>query len=444
MIGVESLITKINTLIAGGSLTEDQIVQLSGAVDALENHGVSSVATTTDLPNPVTNKGRFIFIEKESRYVFSDGITWDINSIIDISGIRLYAWGLDTNGQLGDNTVVNKSSPVSVVGGFTDWVQIVSSNIHSLGIRANGTAWAWGGNIYGRLGDGTTVSKSSPVSVVGGFMDWVQVNSFSSSNVGIRANGTAWAWGANSAGQLGDGTTVSKSSPVAVVGGFADWVSAGSGSLHTVGLRANGTLWAWGINTGAQLGDNTLVSKLSPVAVVGGIIDWIQLSVSSNHNLALRANGTAWAWGTSTTGALGDGTTAPKSSPVAVVGGFVDWIALTSAGNHSLGLRANGTAWSWGSNLNGQLGDGSITTASKSSPVAVVGGFADWTQLSAGLSHSMGIRSNGTAWAWGQGTSGQLGDASAVAKSSPVSVIGGFTNWIQLSAGGAHSLGLRG
>jgi alpha-tubulin suppressor-like RCC1 family protein len=444
MIGVETLITKINTLIAGGSLTELQIVQLSGAVDALESHGVSSVLTTSNLPNPVTNKGRFIFIEKESRYVFSDGIKWDINSIIDISGLRLYAWGINSNGQLGDNTLVNKSSLVYVVGGFTDWVQIASSNEHSLGVRANGTAWAWGGNLNGRLGDNTAINKSSPVSVVGGFTDWVQVNSFSGSSIGIRANGTAWAWGANNIGQLGDGTTVSKSSPVSVVGGFADWVSAGSGSQHSVGLRANGTLWAWGINTSAQLGDNTLVSKVSPVSVVGGFVDWIQLSVSNTHNLALRANGTAWAWGTSTTGALGDGTTVPRSSPVSIVGAFIDWIALTSAGNHSLGLRANGTAWAWGSNLNGQLGDGNLTTASKSSPVSVVGGFTDWAQLSAGLSHSLGLRSNGTAWAWGQGTFGQLGDESVVAKSSPVSVIGGFTNWVQLSAGGAHSLGLRG
>jgi alpha-tubulin suppressor-like RCC1 family protein len=128
---------------------------------------------------------------------------------------------------------------VSVVGGYTDWVQVSAGDRHNLGIRANGTAWAWGYNLYGRLGDGTTVSKSSPVSVVGGFTDWVQVSA-NIHSVGLRLNGTAWGWGGNGSGRLGDGTVTSRLSPASVIGGFGnfnDWVQLNAGGAFSVGIR---------------------------------------------------------------------------------------------------------------------------------------------------------------------------------------------------------------
>jgi len=120
----------------------------------------------------------------------------------------IYGWGNNTVGRLGDNTTVNKSSPVSVVGGFTDWCQVATSRDHSLAVRQNGTAWAWGDGGTGRLGDNTTVNKSSPVSVVGGFTDWCQISAGSIHSLAVRQNGTAWAWGVGLSGRLGDNTTV--------------------------------------------------------------------------------------------------------------------------------------------------------------------------------------------------------------------------------------------
>jgi alpha-tubulin suppressor-like RCC1 family protein len=385
-----------------------------------------------------------MYIENDYRYVMSDGERWGTNTLI--KSVSAFAWGLGTSGQLGDGTAIDKSSPVSVIGGFTDWIQIDVGNTHSLGLRANGTAWAWGNGANGRLGDGTLVSRSSPVSVVGGYTDWIQVSGGNSHSLGLRANGTAWAWGNGFNGRLGDGTEVSRSSPVSVVGGFTDWIQIDVGNIHSLGLRANGTAWAWGTGTFGRLGDGTAVNKSSPVSVIGGFTDWIQVSGGA-HSLGLRANGTAWAWGGNTFGRLGDGTAIDKSSPVSVVGGYTDWIQV-GGWTHSVGLRANGTAWAWGVNASGQLGDG--TAIDKSSPVSVIGGFTDWIQISGGgtdvnnvNNYSLGLRANGTAWAWGLGTSGQLGDGTAVNKSSPVSVVGGFTDWIQVSAGDIHSLGLR-
>ena len=441
MRGVTDLITKINTIISSGTATETQLTALSAAVDSIEKRGVASVASPANLPNPVLNKGRFLFVQSTNSYVFSDGVTWDINRIIAPNPPPLYAWGSNNYGQLGDNTTVSKLSPVSVVGGFTDWVEVNANPRSTTGLRANGTIWTWGRNSFGNLGDNTTVSKLSPVSVVGGFTDWVQVDSAEGHTVGMRANGSAWAWGQGFGGRLGDNTTVDKSSPVAVVGGFTDWIQVNAGGSHSVGLRANGTAWAWGYGGNACLGDNTTVAKSSPVSVVGGFTDWIQVSTLSNHTIGLRANGTAWAWGQNSSGGrLGDNTTVNKSSPVSVVGGFTDWVQVSAGQIHSAGVRTNGTAWAWGGNGFGRLGDN--TEVDKSSPVSVVGGFTDWIQVSGGTSHTVGLRANGTAWAWGQGLRGSLGDNTTVNKSSPVSVVGGFTDWVQVSAG-YHTAGLR-
>jgi alpha-tubulin suppressor-like RCC1 family protein len=363
------------------------------------------------------------------------------------------AWGWGQNrfstnpgGNLGDNTTVDKSSPVSVVGGFTDWCQVSASGgiaglLHSLGVRQSGTAWAWGSGDSGRLGDNSTVAKSSPVSVVGGFTDWCQISAGGSHSLGVRQGGTAWAWGNNAQGRLGDNATATKSSPVSVVGGFVDWCQVSGGYAHSLGVRQGGTAWAWGCNALGQLGTDSTVSRSSPVSVVGGFTDWCQVSVGTAHSLGVRTGGTAWAWGCNGTGRLGDNTTVNKSSPVSVVGNFTDWCQVSAGGYISVAVRQNGTAWAWGYNTFGTLGDG--TTVPKSSPVQVVGGFTDWCQVSAGKNFLLGLRTEGTAWAWGRNFYGGLGDGTKTNRSSPVSVIGGFTDWCQVSASAWFSLAIR-
>jgi len=441
MIGNEDLITKINTIINAGNLSDLQLIQLSGAVESIKDKGISSVATFIELPSASANRGRFFYIPDEGRYVFSNGVEWNISNILKTPLGGPWAWGNNASGRLGDNTILNRSSPVSAVGGFTDWVQITAGNQHTAAIRANGTAWAWGGGTSGQLGDNTTLNKSSPVSVVGGYTDWVQVAAGGYHTAAIRANGTAWSWGRNQGGPLGDNTTTNQSSPVSVVGGFTDWVQVSAFSDRTAAIRANGTAWGWGTNSYGRLGDNTNTNRSSPVSVVGGFTDWVQITAGNQHTAALRANGTVWAWGSNGNGRLGDNTVLNRSSPVSVVGGFTDWVQITAGNQHTAALRANGTAWGWGSNGNGQLGDN--TTISKSSPVSVVGGYTDWVQVAAGGYHTAALRANGTAWAWGNAGYGRLGDNTTISKSSPVSVVGGFTDWVQISAGNRHTTALR-
>jgi alpha-tubulin suppressor-like RCC1 family protein len=433
-------LTKAIEVLASSATTAQDILILSKVLERLRLGNVTAVATYIDMIALRKNTGDLVFVDGEQKlYFLAFGGAW--TSIMDTALNSAWAWGYNNRGALGDNTTVTKSSPVSVVGGFTDWVQISAGNYHTVGLRANGSAWTWGRNNRAELGDGTTVSKSSPVSVVGGFTDWVQISGGDEHNVGIRTNGTAWAWGGGSSGRLGNSSTIDRSSPVSVVGGFTDWVQVETGSNHTVGVRANGTAWAWGSNTNGRLGDDTTVAKSSPVSVVGGFTDWVQLSGGSSHTVGLRSNGTAWAWGNNGSGRLGDNTTVSKRSPVSVVGGFVDWVQLSAGGDHTVGLRSNGTVWTWGSGTNGRLGDS--TTVAKSSPVSVAFGFTDWVQVSAGQNHNIGLRANGTAWVWGYNTSGQLGTGTTVSRTNPGQIVGGLTDWVQVSAGFVHTAALR-
>jgi hypothetical protein len=392
------------------------------------------VPTGTEAQRPTGVTGQMRFNSTTAVVEGFDGVDWEPLGVTTIlPAPNLYAWGSNANGGLGDNTITSRSSPVSVVGGFSDWVSASAGGGHSLGVRANGTLWAWGSNANGRLGDNTDTSRLSPVSVVGGFTDWISASAGNNHSLGVRANGSIWAWGRNSFGRLGDNTITSQSSPVSVVGGFTDWISASAGGYHSLGVRANGSLWAWGSNANGRLGDNTLTSRSSPVSVVGGFTNWISASAGDIHNLGVRANGSLWAWGYNV-GQLGDNTITDRSSPVSVRGGFTDWISASAGGFHSLGVRANGTLWAWGSNSFGRLGDDTFT--SRRSPVSVVGGFSDWVSASVGSSHSLGVRANGSLWAWGFNGNGRLGDDSNTDRSSPVSVVGGFSDWISASAGG--------
>lgn len=363
----------------------------------------------------------------------------------------LYSWGRNTDSRLGINlpATESRSSPVSVTTEYTDWLQVAAGGYHSVGIRANGTAWAWGDGAQGRLGINNTNDRSSPVSVLGGFT-WIQISAGLHTGA-IRSDGTAWCWGYNNVGQLGNYSIVTRSSPVSVVGEFTDWTQISVAAYrHTAGLRANGSIWCWGSNTQGQLGNNSNLSSRSPVEVVGGFV-WTQVSAGHQHNMAIQANGTAWGWGGGIFGMIGQGSygsASNRSSPMSVVGDFSDWAQVSAGRSHSLGVRANGSLWAWGRNNFGQLGDNN--SINRSSPISVIGGFADWVQISAGLYNSAALRANGTAWTWGRNTNsagtigfGNLGTNDIINRSSPVSVVGGFTDWVQISMRSYHTVALR-
>ena len=421
-------------------ITDDTLDQamVSKAIKLLELGAVYQAGSITELPTAsAANAGQLYYVVADGLY-WSTGVLW-LPIVNNNNNGSFWSWGENTAGQLGDNSTISRSSPVSVVGGFTDWCQLSAGVFHSVGIRSDGTAWSWGCNGSGRLGDNCTTNRSSPVSVVGGFTDWCQISSGCTHSIGVRTNGTAWGWGSDGR-FIGNNNSITRSSPVSVVGGFTDWCQVSAGFAHSAGVRSNCTLWAWGCGSLGRLGQGTQDNTSSPVSVVGGFTDWCQVSAGAFHNIALRTNGTIWSWGQNSYRQLGDNTSITRSSPVPVIGEFTDWFQISAGVRHNVAVRTNGTAWAWGDNCYGKLGNNS--TIMIGSPVSVVGGFTNWCQVSAGCCHSLGVRSNGISWAWGGNCCGRFGDNTTINRSSPVSVVGGFTNWTQISAGNSHSLAI--
>ena len=405
-----------------------------------------SVYTSKTLPASPSSNNQIIFLDDIDNFaIFSEGNWYSLDgTLFPLAVSDLYAWGNGAQGKLGNNTTTNLSSPNSVVGGINTWCQVSSSFKHTAAVTLSGKLFTWGCNGHFQIGDGTGTSRSSPVSILGGFTDWCQVAGGYCHTAAVRTNGTLWTWGSGGDGRLGDGTTTDKCSPVSVVGGFTDWCQVSAGEKFTVALRQNGTIWTFGWNNKGQLGRNNQdIHTCSPVSIVGGITDWAQISAGFEHVVALRQNGTVWAWGDGGKGQLGNNFNTNRSSPVSVVGGFTDWCQVSAGTCHTAAVRTNGTLWTWGDAGNGRLGHGCVgLAANRSSPVSVIGGFTDWCQVSAGGSHTAAVRTNGTLWAWGDGVNGRLGDYTTVDKCSPVSVVGGFTNWCKVSSGDLHTLGI--
>ena len=344
----------------------------------------------------------------------------------------LWTWGLNSSGQLGSNTVVDRSSPVQV-GALTTWAQVSVGGKSTAAVKSDGTLWAWGYNKDGAIGDNTTVSRSSPVQI-GALTTWTQVSAGNNFTAAIKTDKTLWTWGNNSPyGPLGQNDITNRSSPVQV-GALTNWSQVSAGNTHTAAVKTDGTLWTWGRNNRGQLGDGTITDKSSPIQV-GALTTWSQVSAGVNgantqSTAAVKTDGTLWAWGINSNGQLGDGTVIARSSPVQV-GALTTWSQVSTGSRSAAAVKTDGTLWAWGYNNAGQLGTTNVI--SRSSPVQV-GALTNWLQVSAGSYSAAAVKTNGTLWAWGGNDSGQLGTTNVISRSSPVQV-GALTNWSQVSAG---------
>jgi alpha-tubulin suppressor-like RCC1 family protein len=338
---------------------------------------------------------------------------------------RLQATGRNNFGQIGDGTTVDVLSP-KIIGG-SNWKAVAGGFYHSLGIKADGTLWAWGNNGSGRLGDGTTLEQDLAVQV--GTATWATVSAGSDHSLGIQANGTLWAWGANATSQLGRGSGhASTAVPVQI--GTATWLAVYAGTGYSLGIRSNNTLWAWGANTVGQVGDGSGTEVVAPVQI--GTAAWKALSAGRNFAFGIQTDNTLWAWGDNTNGQLGDGTTTGRFAPAQL--GTATWNSVSAGVDHTLAIQAGGTLWSWGNNGSGQLGDG--TTTSRLAPAQV--GTATWSSIAAAFASSYAIQANSTLWSWGYNAYGELGDGTIAGHLQPAQV--GATLWNVVASTGFHTL----
>lgn len=344
---------------------------------------------------------------------------------------ELYAWGYNAVGRLGDGTVVSRSSPVQI-GTLTNWSQVSAGSGFSASIKSDGTLWTWGYNGKGSLGLGDTVNRSSPVQV-GALTGWAQVSAGATAFVAaVKSNGTLWTWGDDDGGNLGQNSIVDRSSPVQV-GLLTNWSLVSAGSQFCMAVKTDGTLWTWGGSSNGKLGDNSsgiFSNKSSPVQV-GALTTWYFISASVQNPKAIKTDGTLWSWGNNSNGQIGDGTIIYRSSPVQI-GALTTWSQVAGSGITTAAVKTNGALETWGNNNDGALGINNGYVFNRSSPVQV-GALTNWSKPSVGSNFCAVVKTDGTLWTWGRNANGQLGRNNTANTSSPVQV-GALTSWSQVSA----------
>jgi 6-phosphogluconolactonase (cycloisomerase 2 family)/alpha-tubulin suppressor-like RCC1 family protein/fibronectin type 3 domain-containing protein len=295
----------------------------------------------------------------------------DYHSIALKNDATLWGWGNNGYGQLGDGTTTNRNIPVQV-NGLSGVTSFAAGLYHTLAVKNDSTVWAWGYNTTGQLGDGTTIDHSTPVQVLSGLSGVAAVTAGYQYSIALKNDGTVWGWGYNSYGQLGDGTFTTRTTPVQVntVSGITAIAAGGANESYTVALKNDGTVWAWGNNSYGQLGDGSTTTNRSTPVQASGLSGVTAIAAGAGHTLALKSDGTVWAWGRNSYGQLGDGSTTTRTTPVKV-SGLSGVTAIVAGSSHSLALKSDGTVWGWGNNGYGQLGDGSTT--SRTTPVQVSG-----------------------------------------------------------------------
>ena len=390
------------------------------------------------MPNPITNfKDSFgtdlgnILITKEYLMTVYPQIA---NQLITP---ELWVWGTGGSGRLGGNTTISRSTPVTTFAGGANWKQVACGFEHTAAIKTDGTLWTWGGGLSGQLGNNTTISRSTPVTTFTGGTDWKQVSSGYRHSAAIKTDGTLWTWGDNGYGQLGNNTTTFRPTPVTTFAGGTNWKQVAGGNGHTAAIKTDGTLWTWGSGGSGRLGNNTTTDRLTPVTTFAGGTNWKQVACADKFTAAIKTDGTLWTWGSNN----GDNTTIARFTPVTTFAGGTNWKQVSCGSNHTTAIKTDGTLWTWGVNFYGQLGNNTVTD--RSTPVTTFAGGTNWKQVACGFDHNAAIKTDGTLWTCGSNNAAQLGDNTTTQRNTPVTTFAGGNNWKQVACGGAHTAAIR-
>lgn len=326
-------------------------------------------------------------------------------------------WGCGGNfhGMLGDGTTTDRNTFVQI-GTATNWKMVSGKGSHTIALKTDGSLWAWGNNIYGQLGDGTSVDKVVPTRI-GTANDWKTISATYWSNLAMKNNGTLWAWGFNQDyGQLGDGTHTNRNTPIQI-GSANDWKSICAGAAFSVAIKNNGTLWAWGTNQYGQFGNGTTLNSFVPLQI-GTATDWKQVLTGEYHLLALKNNGTLYATGNGYFGVLGNGNTASLST-LTQIGTATDWDSIGIGRANSIAIKSNGTLWLTGHNFYGAIGNGTTT---QQDVFQQLGNDSDWQAAQIGDQNAAALKTNGSLFAWGDNFYGQSGSGTNTNSLLPVAV----------------------
>jgi len=364
------------------------------------------------------------------------------------------ACGDNKHGQLGDGTVKVRLDSI-IVTNLANVVAIAAGGYHSLALKADGTVWAWGYNSSGQLGIGNKNSQTVPMQVTS-LSGVVAIAAGGAHSLALKSDGTVWTWGVNSRGEIGDGTTTARIAPVKLVN-LSNIIAIASSRNHSLALKSDGTVWAWGENTDGQIGNGNTVSPQKIPVQVTNLTNVTAIAAGGYHSLALKSDGTAWAWGRNTHGEIGNGNRVSPTIPVQVKN-LIGVVGIAAGEYHSLGLLANGTIFGWGENEYSTIGAGDVSSSGvNSTPIPVNMSFTySYVNKSLAASpafdsavaepdinyESVMTKTDGTTWSFGYNGLGSLGDGTTYSQSRPEQ-IDYLAGVVQTAAGGSHTLALK-
>jgi alpha-tubulin suppressor-like RCC1 family protein len=360
------------------------------------------------------------------------------------TGKQLFTFGFNDAGQLGDQSRVNRSSPVQTISTGTNWKQTQIGRCNGIGIKTDGSLWVWGTGVAGQMGNNAATSRSSPVQTISAGTNWRNAAIGWNAAAAIKTDGTLWLWGAGVSGTLGNqNSTVNVSSPVQTISTGANWKQVSVGCATAGAIKTDGSLWLWGQATAGILGNQSVVNRSSPVQTVSNVTTWKQVRVGGLFTGAVKTDGSLWLWGTGTDGQLGRENVISQSSPVQTVSNVTTWKQVSVGYYNAAAIKTDGSLWTWGQGSQGKLGSNSIT--SRSSPVQTVSAGTNWRSVDAGFQHVGAIKTDGSLWLWGGNATGYLGANNITVRSSPVQTISGGTGWrsIGISASSTSTPALR-
>lgn len=352
------------------------------------------------------------------------------HAIVIRNDLTVWSWGQDGDGQLGNGLQIDATAPAQVEG-LSDIRGVAGGHEHTLVLKVDGTVAAVGGNHYGQLGNGTLDSSLTFVAV-SNLAEVKMIAAKGHHSYAVKKDGTVWGWGVDAQGKAGI-TTPERFAPDTL----ASVQTVASGLFHAAAVKSDGALWIWGANNHGELGvgatapiDGGVPVQVKGPGGSGTLTDVVAVACGFQHTLAVRGDGTVWAWGANGFGQLGDGTLEGRAAPTQVAG--VSQAKLVAAGyGHSLAVTAEGHVYAWGLNDVGQLGNGEMgfddagVEIYKASP-SLVPGLQSVAAIAAGSTFTVVVLEDGSVRAWGENASGQLGDGTTVDSASPRDV-SGFT-----------------
>ena len=336
----------------------------------------------------------------------------------------LVGWGYNSTSALGNGTATNATTAVPV-SGMSAVVSVAAGGDFGSAVLADGTVWSWGHNADGQLGNGTMLSSTTPVQTIG-LSAITAIAAGAGHGLAVRGDGTVWAWGSNLYGQLGDGTAISRPTPVQVPG-LTSVVAVAAGFFSSYALRSDGSVWSWGYNAYGQLGLGDLSNTSTPHQIIG-LTGITSVAAGERFALALGSDGVASGWGDNTYGQLGDGTMTSHTSPVRATE-LVAVKSLSAGDATGYAVTSTNTLEAWGYGSDGELGDGTMSPSS-AAPVAVHT-LSSVSSASGSDVGALALLADGSAWSWGLNTLGELGDGTVTQRTEPVRVVG-LTHVLQL------------